>query len=196
MIKQFDERKEKDMMMTRPDVLLKSLLLHSISHGALDYTCTPKIFAVRIAADYGAGLVEEHLALAPYLKGPLSFLAWVQMWLRLVLGLEERAEPSCYAVGTYAVPAISYPQVEPGQLNKPAAHNLEALMRFAPDGAGQGLTLNQYRERFTRLSVMGRVQIYKAMAGQALFWRGCMLDTLGAMSLVGTTLCHAPLRPD
>ena len=178
-------------MTTRPDVILKPLLLNTISHGALDYVYAPKMFALRLTAGYG-----EHLELEPSLKAPLNFLAWVQMWLRLVLGLETEAELSRSLVGTYAVPAISYRQVELEQLNKPPAHNLEVLMRFAPDGAGQGLTLNQYRERFTRLSVLGRVKIYKALMGRTIMWQSRILRALGMINAVMPALCQAPLRPD
>ena len=186
-------------MMTRPNVMLKSLLLTTVSHGVLDFVCAPKMFALRIAANYGARVSEGHLALSSSLKTPLSFLAWVQMWLRLVLGLKGRENPSAIAVGTYAVSVISYRQVDPSRLTKHTAHNLEALMRFVLDDLGQGLTLNQYRERFTRLSVMGRVQIYRALARIYLSWRGCILAlcaTLGAMNSVGSILFQAPLRPD
>ena len=175
-------------MINRQSLLLKSLLLDTISHGALDYAVAPKVFAVRIAVGYGQGLT-----LAPSLNAPLSFLAWVQMWLRLILGLEAKAKSSRASVGTYAVPAISYRQVETENSGKPPAHNLEALMRFAPDAVGQGLTLNQYRERFTRLSVLGRVQIYKALMKRAVPWRGHIASGLNNAMPV---LCHAPLRPD
>ncbi len=178
--------------MTRPDVMLKSLLLNTISHGAVDYVCAPKMFTVRVTAAYGDGAAQGHGALAPSLTAPMSFLAWVQMWLRLILGLEERAGLSRDSAGRYAVPLISYREVEPHTLHKPAANNLEALMRFAPDSRGAGLTVNQYRERFTRLSVLGRVLIYRFLA----LLRLCAPRAVPAMGFGRSAFCQAPLRPD
>jgi len=163
---------------------LTSILLSFVSHEVVDRVCAPKIFAVQLDEGYGTCCEQTHNA-------PLSFLAWMQMWLRLVLGLEMATESSRGFVGTYAVPTISYRQIEPESLNKPAAHNLEALMRFAPDEVGQGLTLNQYRERFTRLSVLGRVQLYRILMCQML--RGRVLRVMG---FGRPAFCQAPLRPD
>lgn len=184
--------------MTRPVLTVTSLLKSTISPVALDFTSAPKVFAVQLDTHYGDSREGSPLGLAPSLKTPLSFLAWVQLWLRLVLGLETAAESLCEKVGAYAVPVISYQQVQPEALNKPAAHNLEALMRFAPDGAGWGLTLNQYRERFTRLSVVGRVKLYRALA-TSIFRRGHLLSACCVSSVKSFMVfvpCYELLRPD
>ena len=182
-------------MTTCPDVILKPLLLNASSHGAIDYFCTPKIFALQIAADYIASAEQGYLPIAPSLKLPLTLLAWMQMWLRLVLGLEVG---STRGQGTIAATPISYRQVEPETLDKPAAHNLEALMRFAPDVAGRGLTLNQYRERFTRLSVLGRIRIYGGLFMTLGRRRRRRRFVRGSAAKPNNRLryCHAPLRPD
>jgi len=72
-------------------------------------------------------------------------------------------------------------------------------MRFAPDASGLGLTLNQYRERFTRLSFMGRTEIYWAFfqGRQSLNQRVRRRVSLrGAMGLGRDVGCGAPLSPD
>ena len=179
-----------------PDVMLKFILMTASSHGAIDFVTSPRIFAFRIEAGYGGTAEQGRLVIAPSLNAPLTIVAWMQMWLRLVLGLETGATR---AHGTIAATPVSYRQVEPAQLNKAPAHNLEALMCLAPDGAGQGLTLNQYRERFTRLSVLGRVQIYRVLTLSCRKGRGGVLrgaNIIVVMRLAMAAICHAPLRPD
>jgi hypothetical protein len=76
---------------------------------------------------------------------------------------------------------------------------LEILMRFAPDRKGRGLTLNQYRARFTRLSVLGWSQIYHLVFRRvklrifAVQKRRALFATSWPL---GFTHCAAPLSPD
>ncbi len=130
-------------------------------------------------------------------EGALSLLARFGIWLRLIFGLHTER---------YIIKAESEPDYNPTRHQKRAethrrkrhlsgrkhpAHDLEMLMCFAPGSRG-GLTLNQYRERFTRISVMGRTQIYGGFfARLSRLRRAAMHAVLG----IGP-LCQAPLRPD
>jgi hypothetical protein len=200
-------------MMNCPAVTFKSVFLNTSSHGAVDFFFSPKILAVQIEADYFRRGQEAGFALAPPplkapFNAPMSFLAWVQMWLRLVLGIDARERPCRRVKGRFDVPKILPQEAQAKRLRRPAAHNLEALMRFAPDRAGQGLTLNQYRERFSRLSVLGRVRLYRVLArvgltkaslAKRLNLRALGLSLFRFQSPKGLGLmanCQARLHPD
>jgi len=134
----------------------------------------------------------------------LSLLARFGIWLRLIFGLHSER---------YDIKAAPEPDYNPSRHQKRAethrrkrhisgrkhpAHDLEMLMCFAP-GSRRGLTLNQYRERFTRISVMGRTQIYARLFMRRLgnFIRArCSLIHAEALSGSQSSICQDPLRPD
>jgi len=138
-------------------------------------------------------------------EATLGFLARLGLWLRLVLGLGSEAyeivatpEPT-YTPSRHQLRAYAHRLKRRETARKLPAHDLEMLMRFVP-GCWRGLTLNQYRERLTRMSVMGRIQVYSR-----LFYRrrpiynrnrqSLDIINLGA-KLCRTSLCQAPLWPD
>jgi len=98
-------------------------------------------------------------------RGTDGFLARIGLWLRLIFGL---GAPRCesvslpqedYAMTRHRRRAFAHRAKRRASARKAPAHDLEMLMGFVP-GARRGLTLNQYRERFTRISVLGRAGIY------------------------------------
>ena len=174
---------------------LSLIMKTTVSHAALDYAGHPFIFTVGLDRNYGASLEAAQI---PANK-PLAFLAWVHMWLRLALGLEPIMDGARTDYITLAEPRFHHRQVNPKAVRKYPARNLEALMRFAPDASGLGLTLNQYRERFTRLSFMGRTEIYWAFFQGRPSLHHRVLGRLrlrGAMGLGRGVGCGAPLSPD
>ena len=180
-----------DLNMTRPAFTLKALFYHRVSIGALTMSCQPMIFAAQIDARYMGACETYHS------NAPLSFLAWVQMWLRLALGLELGSTGAGRGFTNYNVPRISPRQVRVKNIRRAPAYNLEALMHFAPDCAGNGLTLNQYRERFTRLSVLGRLQIYRGIfKALGVILRSCGYQSDVKAAAQKRAICDAPLKPD
>jgi len=72
------------------------------------------------------------------------------------------------------------------------------LMSFAP-GCRRGLTLNQYRERLTRISVLGRAKIYRQfMTHRTRLYRivRVRITLRSSMNIGCKALCRAPLWPD
>ena len=166
---------------------LRQFFLQNASLGAQAYYLSPWMVAVQCASDY-AQSCEGHDVYGVSLP-QMGLLGWIEMWLRLALGLQPIERQACSDDARYSATRISHKQVRPNAVRKPAAQNLAALMRFAPDSNGAGLTLNQYRERFTRLSVLGRVRIYHALSP---FGR----RRVASLRNVLDRMCHAPLRPD
>lgn len=174
---------------------LRLLLQNTISHGALDFAGYPVMFRLGIDAAYKASC--EAVPMGG--DKPLSFLARVQMWLLLALGLESVPDNTRSDFIKFNVPRIHHKQVNLKNLRKSPAHNLEALMRFAPDAAGRGLTLNQYRERFTRLSVIGRARIYSYFMSYCMGRKSRIRRRLRLRRAIGfgrDVRCGAPLSPD
>ena len=174
---------------------LSLIMKTTVSHAALDYAGHPFIFTVGLDRNYEASLETAQM---PANK-PLAFLAWVHMWLRLALGLDPLTHEARADYITLQEPRFHHRQVNPKAVRKHPARNLEALMRFAPDASGLGLTLNQYRERFTRISAMGRVRIYKNFLRYrpSFYQRVRVRITLrGAMGWGRIARCGAPLSPD
>ena len=134
----------------------------------------------------------------------LGFLARLGLWLRLIFG---RGAPACktidlpeedLAVNRAKRRAFVHRAKRRSSARKVPAHDLEMLMRFVP-GARRGLTLNQYRERLTRISVLGRTQIYiRALSCCVCCLRQFMahLDVPTRIALQCGALCAAPLWPD
>jgi hypothetical protein len=133
----------------------------------------------------------------------LGLLARFGMWLRLIFGfggdpdrLEAVPEPH-YHLSRHQQRAAARRRKRQVSGRKCPAHDLEMLMRFAP-GARRGLTLNQYRERFTRLAVIGRMAIYFGYFNRR-FQRRAGADPHAQDSLSPRSeiaLCQAPLHPD
>ena len=172
---------------------LRVLLPNTVSHAAMDFVGHPFIFSFGLGREY-----QDYREAAWQQAKPLSFLAWVNLWIRLALGLEVEAHSLRADFIKFDVPRIRPRQVKTIDARRHAAQNLEALMRFVP-GAGRGLTLNQYRERFTRLSVLGRVQIYAAaLRGRFSLRRNVKsrLDVFGAIGFGRAAICAAPIWPD
>jgi len=156
----FNDERETLIIMTR--LPLRQFFLQNASLGAQSYYLSPWMVAVQCASDYVQSCEGNDLYGASLPQ--MGVLGWIQMWLRMALGLQPIERQACSDDARYNATRISHKQVRSNAVRKPAAQNLAALMRFAPDAHGAGLTLNQYRERFTRLSVLGRVRIYHALA--------------------------------
>jgi len=179
-------------MTRRPS--LTSLFYGSVSDEAMEAVVEPKLFAVRIAQSY----LQQGEAL-DMLGARRGFLAWVQMWLHLLLGMEPETAPTANSPAPYPAALLHYRVADYVTHRRAPAHNLTALMRFAPDAAGRGLTLNQYRERFTRLSVIGWMKIYAQFFRRRLgSARRVRCGQTHAAALRGSrdSLCHAPIHPD
>ena len=173
--------------MTRRQAL-RVLLPNTVSHAVMDYAGHPFLFEVELDTGYAASIDFAPMGA----NQTLSFLARVHLWIRLALGLETVTENAHRDFTKFKARRIHHKQVDLKAIKRAPAYNLAALMRFAPDAAGEGLTLNQYRERFTRLSVLGRVAIY---------WQFLRRFTrrrrwVHARGLGRGTLCGAILSPD
>jgi len=127
----------------------------------------------------------------------------ILMWLRVsneaICPAQKRQliRAERFGVSRHQLRAESHRNRRTGK--KPPARDLEALMGFVPNAAGDPLSLNQYRERFTRLSSMGRFQIYNWLYYRYEFWRlGAIarLNALGVFTHANDSGCQAPLRPD
>ncbi len=183
--------------MTRPAPTLTHLLLCTVSHGALDWSLM-----------VGVEHAQAPLPQTPSPQEPvaaLGLLARLRIWLRLIFGGGDvQAEPAPHqrdraALSRHQRRTQSHRQKRHVHARKPPAHDLEILMRFAPDRHGRGLTLNQYRARFTRLSVLGWIQIYH-LAFRRVKLRIFALQRRRAFFAVswphGFAHCAAPLSPD
>ena len=168
---------------------LRLLLPNTVSHAVLDYVGHPFLFEVELDTRYAASI-----DLAPMgANQALSFLARVHLWIRLALGLETVTENEHRDFTKFKARRIHHKQVNLQAIKRAPAFNLAALMRFAPDAAGLGLTLNQYRERFTRLSILGRVAIYWQFLRRSVRHRRWLRDWMG---LGRGAICAAILSPD
>ena len=133
----------------------------------------------------------------------LGVLARIGLWLRLFF---------CGGDVTVTAP-LARPEAEPsrrqsrsyarrirrrGSMRKLPAHDLEMLMRFVPDAKGRGLTLNQYRERLTRLSGLGRASIYSYHFRRIYKLAKALRVKAAARKFMVREggLCAAPLKPD
>ena len=165
---------------------------------------------VSLMAVHGA-TVHVVSSLAPFYKAAPSFecgayglVARVRLWLRLIFGF---GLPRCESV---SLPrddnsasrskrrAFAHRARRRASARKAPAHDLEMLMAFVP-GARRGLTLNQYRERFARISVLGRAAIYHNFVKRRIRRQRIvrMRMTLpGSMGAGRGGLCAAPLWPD
>ena len=161
---------------------------------------------VSLAAVHVASSVAPMHEAAPSVEcGSSSFLARIGLWLRLIFGL---GAPRCesmslpqedYTASRSKRRAFAHRVRRRASARKAPAHDLEMLMAFVP-GARGGLTLNQYRERFTRISVLGRAVIYHTFLTRRIRRRLRLVRTRltlrGAMGLGQKALCSAPLWPD
>ena len=178
--------------MTRRRPPLTHILLRSVSHGALEWSLS-------------LGTERAQKPSSQQAVAALGLLARLRIWLRLIFGggtarvvpvphEGDRTELSRHQRRTQ-----SHRQKRHISARKHPAHDLETLMRFAPDSQAHGLTLNQYRARFTRLSVMGWVQIYH-LAFRHIRLRIFALQKRQALFATswsgGFTHCAAPLSPD
>lgn len=168
---------------------LKQNFLCGVSFGAV-------IVAIAVA--------PKAMTLAVLERGASSLMARVGLWLRLLFGLSA---PRCegaslpqedYALNRQKRRAFAHRAKRRAYARKAPAHDLEMLMAFAP-GARRGLTLNQYRERFTRISVLGRIGIYhhfvRHRIGRQRIVRARM-TLRGSMGVGRGASCSAPLWPD
>jgi hypothetical protein len=172
---------------------LRVLLPNTVSHAVMDFAGHPFMFSFGLDGAY-QDYSEADWAGAK----PLSFLAWVNLWIRLALGLEIEADGPRAEFVKFDVPRIRPRQVKAAAVRRPPARNLEALMRFVP-GARRGLTLNQYRERLTRISVLGRFQIYHWLSRRRGYKRRSARTCLSSRGGLGkglTALCLAAPWPD
>jgi len=129
----------------------------------------------------------------------LGLLARFGIWLRLIFGLSSerydiiaQAEPD-FTPSRHQLRAAAHRQKRHKSGRKYPAHDLEMLMGFVP-GSRRGLHLNQYRERFTRLSVLGRAVIYSGFFRLLKWLRPHRRSH--AVIQNALALCQAPLRPD
>jgi len=160
---------------------------------------------VSLAAVHVASSVSPMHEAAPSLEdGTSGFLARIGLWLRLIFGL---GAPRCesvslpqedYAASRRKRRAFAHRAKRRASARKAPAHDLEMLMAFVP-GARRGLTLGQFRERFTRISVLGRVGIYhhfmRFRVRRQRIVRARMI-LRGSMGLGRGGVCAAPLWPD
>ena len=172
---------------------LRVLLPNTVSHGAMDFVGHPFMFRFGLEQEY------QNYSEADWAESkPLSFLAWVNLWIRLALGLEIEANGTRPDFIKFDVPRIRPRQVKAATVLRAPARNLEALMRFVP-GARRGLTLNQYRERLTRISALGRFQIYHWLSRRPGYKRRSSRSCLSSRSGLGkglAALCLAAPWPD
>jgi hypothetical protein len=174
-------------IMTRRQAL-RVLLPNTVSHAVMDYAGHPFLFEIELDARYAASIDPAPMGA----NQALSFLARVHLWIRLALGLETVSENPHRDFTKFKARRIHHKQVDLKAIKRAPAFNLAGLMRFAPDAAGLGLTLNQYRERFTRLSVLGRVAIYWQFLRRSMRRR----RLVHAIRLERGAMCGAILRPD
>ena len=171
------------------DALLKQSLLRGVS----------------LAAVHVASSVSPVREVQPSVERErFGFLARISFWLRLIFGL---GAPRCESVSLpqedYAPSrgkrrAFAHRAKRRASARKAPAHDLEMLMGFVP-GARRGLTLNQYRERFTRISVLGRAVIYRQFLRYRVKRQWIVrvrLKLCGAMGLGRGAACAAPLWPN
>ena len=172
---------------------LRVLLPNTVSHAVMDFVGHPFMF--RFGLD---GAYQDCREGSWAESKPLRFLAWVNLWIRLALGLEIEADGPRAEFVKFDVPRIRPRQVKAAAVRRPPARNLEALMRFVP-GARRSLTLNQYRERLTRISVLGRFQIYHWLSRRRGYKhrsaRSC-LSSRGGPGKGLAALCLAAPWPD
>ena len=130
----------------------------------------------------------------------LGFLVRLGLWFRLIFGIESASSEICaysepdFPTSRHQRRADRHRAKCRASARKHPAHDLEMIMRFVPDASGRGLTLNQYRERFTRISVMGRALIYCGFFSQLKWLR--RYRTSSAVIQNPSASCQAPLRPD
>ena len=137
-------------------------------------------------------------------EAALSLLARFGIWLRLIFGLHSEryiikavVEPD-YNSTRHQIRTEAHRRKRNITGRKHPAYDLEMLMHFAP-GCRPGLTLNQYRDRFTRLSILGRVQIYSGFfkrLTRQLDHVLCRTAAQGGLYIGRNALCQAPLHPD
>ena len=161
--------------------------------------------AVHVAALHvTSGVSPFSEAAHSFERGVSSLLARVGLWLRLIFGL---GAPRCesvsmpqddYSASRQKRRAFAHRVKRRASARKAPAHDLEMLMPFVPS-ARRGLTLNQYRERFTRISVLGRAAIYHNFVRRRMRRQRIVrmrMTLRGSMGLGSGALCAAPLWPD
>ena len=173
---------------------LKQTLLRGVS-----------LMAVHWATVYVVSSVSPVRRAAPSFEcGAYGLVARVRLWLRLIFGF---GLPRCESV---SLPrddnsasrskrrAFAHRARRRASARKAPAHDLEMLMAFVP-GARRGLTLNQYRERFARISVLGRAAIYHNFVKRRIRRQRIVrmrMTLRGSMGVGSGALCAAPLWPD
>ncbi len=177
---------------------IRDILLNSGSHGAQEYRLFPPVCALDVE---GYGQPSVRIASE---AGTLSFIRRVHLWLKLVFGLCGQGCAVTSRPGSHLTMArqkrraFSHRAKRRANARKAPAHDLEMLMSFVPSARG-GLTLNQYRERLGRISVLGRAQIYhrflthRVSRSRILRLRARLRSSMGAGC---PALCSAPLSPD
>ena len=160
-------------------------------------TSTLLLYVSGAALTVGGWTSPRHMCESP--EAALSLLARFGIWLSLIFGLSSKryslravAEPD-YTLSRHQLRAAAHRRKRHVSGRKRPAHDLEMLMGFVP-GCRLGLTLNQYRERFTRLSVLGRVRVYAGFFRRLKWLR--LHRVCCAVIQNKLALCQAPLRPD